>query len=267
MLLAKILFQIGIGLAGLLALLLDYKWYDKRRLVFKKSRNLLISLSILSVLTSIIVTIYDEREKDEAIKTLTAQLDLIKRNGDKLNLQIEPFLKIATDRYPNLSSEKALDSLKEDIKKIESQTFSLEKSEIARQLREKGLEELRTTPPDIEAILSMDNQRNVSVGVQFHNNVPIKFAYTLMHSYRDKVLSSHTSSEFQLYPLKDKRPIFIKDDFNFREHIPNTGFSDIEVIISYESIYYLESLNSNLRGSVSKVYTVDPHKNILTIKK
>jgi hypothetical protein len=185
----------------------------------------------------------------------------------ELKGQLQPFVEFAQKTYPNLSSERALDSLKEDIKKIEGKTFSLEKLEQTRQLREKELEALKNTPPSIEAVLSMDKQRNVSVGVQFLNNVPIKLSYTLEHSYRNKILSNHTTGGFQLYPIKDNRPIFIKDDFNFRDHIPNDGFSSLKISISYESIYYLESLNPSLIGTSIKMYTIDPYNNTLTIDK
>jgi hypothetical protein len=268
MLYIKVLFQIGVGVVGLLALLLDYKWQDKRRTVFKKTRNVLIGLSILLVITSVVLTIFDEKQKTSEIATLSEQLNLIKQNGDRLNLQIVPFLKIATDRYPNLSSERALDSLREYIQKIENQTSILQKSETVRQVKEMELDEMKKTSPKIEALLSMDHKRNVSVGVLFHNKVPIKFNYTLQHSQGDKVLSKGTTYGLLLYPPKDNRPLFIANDLNFKDHIPSDSISELKVTISYESIYYSESLNPNLVGnSSSKSYVIDPRKNTLTAKK
>lgn len=56
----------------------------------------------------------------------------------ELKGQLAPFIELARKNYPNLSSERALDSLKEAIKKIGSKTLSLEKSEQNRQNKKKG---------------------------------------------------------------------------------------------------------------------------------
>lgn len=264
MLFVKILFQAGIGLTGLLALLLDHKWHDKRRKIYKKLRNVLIVSSILLLVMGVALIIVDEKEKNKEVATLTQQLTLIRENGDNLNRQIEPFLKIATDRYPNLTSEKALDSLKEDIQNLNTKTQSLEKLELVRQVGEKELEILKKTPPQIDAILSMDNQRRVTIGIKFLNKVPIKFSYTLRHSKGDKELSNHNTGEFVLYPTKDHHLFYIRDEFNFRDHIPNDGFSTLKLSVSYQSIYFIETLNPNLKGTVTSTYSIDPLKNIIT---
>jgi hypothetical protein len=85
MLYLKIFLQVGIGVTGLLAVLLDYKWHDKRKRLFKRTRNLLISLSILLVVAGSTVTVLDERQKNEEILSLNSQLKSIEENGRKLN--------------------------------------------------------------------------------------------------------------------------------------------------------------------------------------
>lgn len=87
MLYLKIFLQVGIGVVGLLAVLLDYKWHDKRKKIFKRTRNLLISISITLVIVSSIVTVLDERQKNEEILLLNGQLKSIENNGIELNLK------------------------------------------------------------------------------------------------------------------------------------------------------------------------------------
>jgi hypothetical protein len=130
--------------------------------------------------------------------------------------------------------------------------------------KEKEFQVVKSTAPLIEAFLAMDKNRIVSVGVKFLNAVPIKFTYTLEHFKGDKGLSNHMAEEFELYPPVDNKTIFIRDDFNFHDHIPNDQFSTLKVTINYESIYYVESLNPSLRGSVSATYTINPNSNTIT---
>ncbi len=85
MLYLKIFLQVAIGLTGLLAVILDYKWHDKRKTIFKRTRNLLISLSIILVVVGATVTTLDERQKNEEILSLNIQLKSIEENGRKLN--------------------------------------------------------------------------------------------------------------------------------------------------------------------------------------
>ncbi|HZH94358.1 MAG TPA: hypothetical protein VEY06_00675, partial [Flavisolibacter sp.] len=119
MLFLKILFHIGVGISSLLAVLLDYKWHDKRRKIFKRSRNIAIMMAIALLIIGVFLIIRDEIQKDSEITSLNSQLDSLKSrliniqvSSDSVNYKITPFLKLATERYPNVSSEQALDSLK-----------------------------------------------------------------------------------------------------------------------------------------------------------
>lgn len=126
----KIIIQLLTGISGLLALVLDYQWHDKRRKVFKNLRNLLIFLTIVSLIGGVKITINDEKDKNREISTLKETLDTtqntltyIKANGDTLKYQIKPFLDLATAKYPNLSKNDALDSLKLKLKTLDSNFF------------------------------------------------------------------------------------------------------------------------------------------------
>ncbi|RAW01245.1 hypothetical protein [Pseudochryseolinea flava] len=124
----KIVTQILTGVSGLLALLLDYKWHDKRRKIFKHLRNALVLLTIFSLMAGVLITYYDEQDKNGEIGTLKSKLDsasntlaYVKSNSDTLKLQIKPFLDLATSKYPNLNSSKALEKLHERIDSLDAQ--------------------------------------------------------------------------------------------------------------------------------------------------
>ncbi|WP_405384086.1 LemA family protein [Maribacter sp. LLG6340-A2] len=122
----KVIIQIIVGLSGLIALFLDYKWHDKRKKIFKTLRNLLIILSVLSLFIGVIITIKDDKAKDIEIGNLKnglkdAQNTLydIKSNGDTLKEQLKPFLELATKKYPNLKSSEALNKLSERLDNVD----------------------------------------------------------------------------------------------------------------------------------------------------
>ena len=127
----KIIAQLLTGISGLVALLLDYKWHDKRKKIFKTLRNFLIFLTIVSLIAGVIITINDEKDKTDEITNLTNKLDTtqntltyIKSNGDTLKSQIKPFLDLATQQYPNLSSSQALEKLKNRLNDLDKQVLS-----------------------------------------------------------------------------------------------------------------------------------------------
>ena len=126
----KLVTQLVTGIGGLLTILLDYKWHDKRTKLFKRLRGSLIAITIFSLAIGIYITIQDDKDKNDEIKSLTNKLDsanntlrYIKASGDTLKNQMNPFLELAKSKYPNLSNKVALDSLKNRIKKLDSSYF------------------------------------------------------------------------------------------------------------------------------------------------
>ena len=121
----KIGLQLLIGTLALLTVYIDYKWYDKRTKRFKIARNLLIVLTIVILSGSIFTTIKDHNlqeadkqyYKNKADSTAT-DLKIIIESGKKLNKQIEPFLEMAMEIYPNLPIEEALFELKRNYEQI-----------------------------------------------------------------------------------------------------------------------------------------------------
>lgn len=231
----------------------------------------MIAVSIFSLAASVFITVTDDQDKNSEIRTLQDKLDSvqnnlvqIKKNGVDLNERIAPFIKIALSKYPYLSSDDALDSLKKDIILLERKATNLELSELERSKRESEISNLKRTPPAINGILMMDKKKNIYVGMQFSNKVPIKFTYKLTHSKGGRILSSTDNGPLtETYPPSDGKMFFFKDQFNFPEHIPKQELSQIRLDIYYESIYFLESGNANLKRQLTKEYIIDPIKDIL----
>lgn len=269
MLFLKILLQIGVGVASILTLLLDYKWHDKRKIIFKHSRNIVIWITIVLLFLGIIIIVHDERQKDSEIISLNNQLDslrsrliYIQTSSDSVNYKITPFLRLATKRYPNLSSSQALDSLKRDISNLNSKTTLLETFETNRQANEQEFARMKTTPPLIDVSLIMDRKRNVAIGINFLNKIPIKYSYRLQNYTSSQSYSDGTRGDFELYPPDDKRIIYVKDDFNFKDNLRNEE-SKLKLTVYYQSIYYIQNMNPSLRGAKSVIYNVDPVNNII----
>jgi hypothetical protein len=271
MLYLKIIVQIVVGISALLAVALQYKWHDKRRVIFKKLRNALIGFTILSLVTGLIVTVSDEIKKDAEINLLQSKLDsaqnillYIKSNGDTLNARLQPILAFVHGRYPNLSFEDAVDSLKLTISRLDRKTSDLNVKDSLRNVDELRLRTLMQTPPSITAQLLMDSGRNIYLEVRFINKVPINFEYSLVHSLESKRLSQGGTSFSEVYPPQNNQALLVKDQFNFPAHIPKNELSFLSLEINYESIYFKQSYDAKLKRNFKKDYVIDPQRNSLT---
>ncbi len=129
-----------IGIAALLTVYLDYKWWDKRKSVFKRGRNWLIGTMIFILIGSVYITCYDESEQDkekeklntklsdmkDKLRDMEDSLSVIKKIGVDLKKQIEPILNLAKEKYPQLPIDEALRKLKFDIVELQIQTKPFE---------------------------------------------------------------------------------------------------------------------------------------------
>jgi hypothetical protein len=73
----KMVLQVLAALVTGLIALLDYKWYDKRTLKFRRARRSLFLLILILLVASILVTIQDEQNKEREMEDLTNGLDEI----------------------------------------------------------------------------------------------------------------------------------------------------------------------------------------------
>ena len=83
---SNVLFQFFAGAAALLALLIQFKWSDKRTNSFKYLRNSLFVISFVLFVIGIGQTIRDNNEKAEAEISLQSSFDSVKHNFDSIKL-------------------------------------------------------------------------------------------------------------------------------------------------------------------------------------
>jgi len=159
--------------------------------------------------------------------------------------------------------DKTVKAIDTNVNVLNEKASTLENAESLRRSEEEKFNKLKATSPAIDARLDMDNKRNIYVVTQFLNAVPINLTYSLIHSKNDIILMTENTSTAKIFPTKDNKPIVIKDDFNFPEHIPKEELSKLKIDIDYESIYFLESQNTKLKKHLTKTFIIDPVKNII----
>ena len=134
--------------AGLLQIGLEYKWHDKRTKKHKIVRSFLIFLMIVGFLTASILVLFDDRQSELQVRTLTAlknsaekatkdsetrelkaveDRERIKQELEELQTQIKPVIKLATEKYPTLDINNALAKLSDDIQNLQEQNEELQK--------------------------------------------------------------------------------------------------------------------------------------------
>lgn len=147
MIIIKILAIIIYAIIGFLQIGLEYIWKDRRTKAHRKIRLFLILLMTISVVSAVSLVVYDDRNSKNQIETLNSLLKIsekavedgkkvaieaenrelkaqndrkiIQNELDEIKNQIEPFLDLATTKYPDLSIDKALEKISEDIKTLE----------------------------------------------------------------------------------------------------------------------------------------------------
>lgn len=141
MLILKLLFQVLGILVTILVGVLDYFWHDKRTNRFKKVRSyLLFGLCPLLIGVSILIVILDERDHGAEVAQLHARFDesnqsakhagelaaksdevhaaqfaRLHEENQKLEIMLEPFVSLAHQRRPDVSSAEALSKLAIDL--------------------------------------------------------------------------------------------------------------------------------------------------------
>lgn len=275
----KITLQLLIGVSALLAIYLDYKWYDKRTKLFKRARNFLITTTIVSLLGSLAITTIEEKKQTIEKKQLTDNLSAlrdslatIKEIGLKLNNQIEPFLELAREKYPNLPIEQALRKLEEETKELQLKTDILEEKEITRNDKEIELVKLKRTPPDVNFELDLiDN--DLLILIKFNNEVPIKISPRLhlwgpwecedqTKKYRVFNTAMHDFMPSVIYPPKDKNKKykFVYDKLEKSEELPKDKTLCMRMYIKYSSIYSGEINIPELKEKeISIDYLIEPY--------
>jgi len=134
--------------AGLLQIGLEHKWHDKRTKKHKTIRSFLLLLMIVGFLSASILVVYDDRQSELQVRTLTDLKDnaekatkdsekrelkavedreRIKEELEELQTRIKPVIKLATKKYPTLDINSALVKLADDVQDLQKQNEELRK--------------------------------------------------------------------------------------------------------------------------------------------
>jgi hypothetical protein len=255
----KIALQIAVGIAALLTIYLDYKWYDKRKRQFRKGRNWLIAVMLAILTLSVFTTFLDDQERRTETETLRTELgnmkdslSFIKKIGLELNEQIAPIIEIARKRYPDLPIEEAIEKLEMEIDSLEYKTIVLEKKENIRRAEEEKIEKLKRTPPDVDFSLESHNNK-LYVVMTFKNSVPIKMRPFLsviwdseMNNLRGRGSWRSHVNYYDFYPNEDGVARFEYDDLNNKGLPLGEKVLGFRMIIRYYSIFYPEIKDEKL---------------------
>lgn len=263
----KILLQVAVGVSAFLTVFLDYKWYDKRKKDFKKGRKWLLSFTALAAIASVVVTYLDDIEQrkeremqheeinslSQEISSLQDSLSSVKQIGIKLDRQIEPFIKLATEKYPNLPIEEAL-------KKVESKIEELQQKEADRRNREIRLNQLKNTPPDFDIGLQFV-ENELKLLIIKGNNIPIKFTFQVYGVNSSLKLSHIWLSDLDFIPSDDyggkRYKVESIDKLPATIHISGDKNEEIVVAVDYESVYFADVPKPELRGVKKKHFIIN----------
>ena len=224
MIILKIFLQIAISISAFLTIYLDYKWTDKRKNTFKKTRNWLIVIMGVILIFSIGLTFHDDKEqKNEKLKLnnelsdLKDSLSIIRKIGININAQIEPLIKIAREKYPDLPIEEAIKKLEVEIDSLELKTFTLEEINRNNKFEKEKVEKLKRTIPDVDfSLVIKDN--SLYVVTIFKNKVPIKMRPYLSVIWDEKMTDLQGAgwrvyTNFQeIYPDKNNSEVLFEYD-------------------------------------------------------
>lgn len=120
-------------LTAILGIAMQYKYTDKRTIIFKRLRNIFVILTIVAFPISLFVSWKENREKQFQILSVSHNFDSLKHRLDtsifslnlarnqlkmldsrsaKLDSQLTPFLQLAKKKYPRLPADSALNRLR-----------------------------------------------------------------------------------------------------------------------------------------------------------
>ncbi len=265
MLVLKIVSQCIVGIASLIAILIDYKWHDKRKKLFKRLRLFLILLAILGLGFSVTLTVIDDRDKSTEISNLNSQLamatdklDTIQESSKRVENKLQPFLDLAAYRFPDLDTNSALKKLRTELQLLNDRTDYLTEAEQSRQQEENNFQLLKNTPPSLDMIARIEGDF-VHVGVIFKNKVPVYANYSLVHKVGNIDQSRITGGgKTEIYPPLKNSPVFFPPSMGIlQESQRELKNQKVIITLNFESIYFKETLDPRLKGQMSKVFRMD----------
>ncbi|HLO52789.1 MAG TPA: hypothetical protein VK169_00800 [Saprospiraceae bacterium] len=262
--LIQIVLQIALGIAALLVVYLDYKWYDKRKAAFKNSRKYLIILMGLILILNIVNVVESENTHveetiflQERLNNLKDSLSSVIQVSNDLNNKLGPIIEMAKYRYPTLTVEEAVKKMEEDLESLEKKTEVLEVSEQVRQLSDESFYKLKRSKPQLDAKLEILENGDINILINFKNNVPIRFNPDLILEENGYGLVVKFYNKWpEIYPEKGRTYKFKYDDLKNLKYVQERA-AVIKLKIEYESVYINEVKDQTLKGVIEKKYLLN----------
>ena len=136
----KVIAPLFVLAVALTQIALEHRWHDRRTKKHRRIRGLLVLLLIISTCATIAVVASDHRSSqklEEQVSGLRMEAGtresaakqeraVLQEEVVRLEQKLDPFLKVALARFPNLAPESALQRLSEEIDVLRERTMQLE---------------------------------------------------------------------------------------------------------------------------------------------
>jgi hypothetical protein len=264
----KIILQLIVGIGLILTVILDYKWYDKRTIKFKSSRNVLLTLTLLALILSIINTYNDEIERNsekiahqKQLNNMIDSLSEIKAISFEMTQQLEPIIQLAKSRYPNLETGDALKMVKKEIDSLENRTLELEGINKTNLIEKANFEKLKRTKPKFNCNLKLELDNDeiyLTLHFEFLNEVPIYYRPSIENNEKLDIAPRLFSKLPECYPSKENGKWFKYKYGKIKDlRYLNGNKNIITMTVAYKSVYSEQVPEMDLGGKVTKKYNLD----------
>jgi len=152
--------------------------------------------------------------------------------------------------------------IQEDLEHKEEQIQELEKKEALRLDKKKKLEKLKSTPPEIEVNnVFFDENDLLNVQIELKNKVPIKYKFHISNEKGYEISNRVQTSKSELFP-KNKYRFYNLQYKDVKAILKARQLSEHEnhlvtLNISFESIYYSETRNPNLKKQIEYPFEIN----------
>jgi len=177
--------------------------------------------------------------------TLLSNLKLLQNN-------LEPFLREAEFRYPDLNNMDALSKLASNLGQLQLKVDTLQSNYIKDKEKELTQEYLKCTPPKIEAIWEISTSGKHVIEIKSYNNVPFEARWYLANQ-NGNLLGPLMMGNTQFYPKNSLNRWIDLEMIDSTELIDNY----VKFVFKYRSIYYAEMGSpDSLKGNIIHEYRI-----------
>jgi len=205
--------------AGLIRVGLDYKWYDKRTSTHKLIRKILVVCMIFGFIVAPIIVWHDHEQS-------ITQFNTIKRtenNLKNLQSQIQPFLDLASNKYPNLEIEDALNKIQQEL----SETKKLAAPNVIIPFAS----EINKRNGSYQVLLQFESSKNEVLG-------KLIFEVSIISNSNAKITKLYPSSKGVIFSISSNAATISDDGKKAKLNFApvTAGYPVIEIVVSDECV-------------------------------